>query len=73
MIETNVEDSDTARIIYEILNSMNDKYKDVFKLRVFNEMSFRQIGELFGKSENWATVTFHRAKLKIIDKLEELK
>lgn len=72
-IESNAEDSDIARKICEILDNMNDQYKEVFRLRVFNELPFRQIGELFGKSENWATVTFHRAKLKIIDKLEELK
>lgn len=36
--------------------------KEVFSLRVFGELSFKQIAELFGKSEHWACVTFHRAK-----------
>lgn len=40
-------------------------------LRVFGELSFTKIAALFGKTESWARVTFHRAKLKIIENLEE--
>ena len=34
-------------------------------MRTFGELSFKDIGELFGKTESWARVTYHRAKLKI--------
>ena len=34
-------------------------------MRTFGELSFAEIGSLFGKSESWARVTYHRAKLKI--------
>ena len=50
---------------------MEDPHKEVFTLRVFGELSFRQISEIFGKTESWARVTYHRAKLKIIEALEE--
>ena len=33
-------------------------------------MSFREIGDALGKSENWARVTFYRAKEKILERLE---
>ena len=59
--------------IHKILHDMKEPYKEVFTLRVFGELSFRQIAGLFGKTENWAAVTFHRAKLKILDELEESK
>ena len=39
--------------------------------RVYAGMSFREIGSIFGKSENWACVTYHRAKKKIKERLEE--
>ena len=68
-----LEDKETVQEIHKILHAMKEPYKEVFTLRVFGELSFRQIAELFGKSENWAAVTFHRAKLKIIDELEESK
>lgn len=72
-VETRIEDNDTAAAIHRILDEMDDIKKEVFRLRVFSELSFRQIGEVFGKSESWATVTFHRTKLKIIERLEESK
>ena len=54
-----------------ILHGLDEPYKEVFQLRVFGELSFAQIGRIFGKSENWARVTYHRAKLKIQERMEE--
>ena len=34
-------------------------------MRAFGELSFREIGALFDKTENWARVTYYRAKTKI--------
>ena len=56
---------DTAMILHRHLHSLPDPYKEVFSLRTFGELSFAQIGELFEKSESWARVTYHRAKLKL--------
>ncbi len=57
--------------IHRILHEMAEPYKEVFTLRVFGELSFEQIGGLFGKTANWACVTYHRAKVKIQKELEE--
>jgi RNA polymerase sigma-70 factor (ECF subfamily) len=38
-------------------------------LRIFGELSFRKIGELFGKTEGWARVTYYRAKIKLKEDL----
>ncbi len=70
-IEDSLEDAQQTMQIHRILHTMDDPYKEVFTLRVFGELSFRQIAEVFGKTESWARVTYHRAKLKIIDTLEE--
>ena len=56
---------DTAMILHRHLHALPDPYKEVFSLRTLGELSFAQIGELFGKSESWARVTYHRAKLKL--------
>lgn len=66
-----IADSSQALEIHRILHKMEEPYKEVFSLRVFSELSFKQIAELFGKTESWARVTFHRAKVRIIDALEE--
>lgn len=51
--------------IYRILHGLEEPYKEVFTLRVLGELSYREIGEVFGRKEGWARVTFHRAKIKI--------
>jgi len=66
-----VEDADTAFRIHIILHSLDEPYKEVFQLRVFGELSFSQIAMIFGKTETWARVTYHRAKLKIEERMEE--
>ncbi len=62
---------DEAAAIRTVLHNVSEPYKEVFMWRVFAELSFRQIGQLFGKSENWACVTYHRAKTMIKSRLED--
>jgi RNA polymerase sigma-70 factor (ECF subfamily) len=61
---------DTAMQIQKILHDVPEPYKEVFMWRVYAELSFKQIGQIFGKSENWACVVYHRARNKIKEKLE---
>ena len=70
-IEKRMADADSSIQIHKILHSMEDPYKEVFQLRVFGELSFSQIGSIFGKTETWARVTYHRARLKIKERMEE--
>ena len=70
-LEGSVDDADASFRIHMILHGLDEPYKEVFQLRVFGELSFAQIGRIFGKSENWARVTYHRAKLKIQERMEE--
>ncbi|MBR3447343.1 MAG: sigma-70 family RNA polymerase sigma factor [Oscillospiraceae bacterium] len=60
-----IEDRETALQIHRILHTMREPYKEVFSLRIFGELSFAEIGALFGKSSHWACVTYHRAKTMI--------
>lgn len=69
--EEKISDASQALEIHRILHTMDEPYKEVFSLRIFSELSFKQIADIFGKTESWARVTFHRAKVKIIDELEE--
>lgn len=68
-IEGMLVDAASSLQIHQILHHLEEPYKEVFSLRVFGELSFRNIGLLFGKTENWARVTYHRARLKIQEKL----
>lgn len=70
-IEDRIVSQDEAERIRNILHDVPEPYKEVFMWRVFAELSFKQIGQLFGKTENWACVTYHRAKNLIKTRLEE--
>lgn len=64
---------DDASRATEAVHRLDEPYKEVFLLRVYGEMPFEQIGRLFGKTANWACVTFHRAKARVKSELEEHK
>ena len=61
-IESKLVDKSESLEIHRILHRLEEPYKEVFSLRVFSELSFGEIGALFGKSDGWARVTFHRSK-----------
>ncbi len=65
-----LEDRDTAMEIHRCLHQLEDPYKEVFSLRVLGELTFRDIGRLFGKSDAWARVTYSRAKLILIERMK---
>lgn len=68
-LEERIFDGETAFAIHKALHGLEEPYKEVFSLRVLGELSYRQIGDLFGKTDTWARVTYHRAKLKIKEEL----
>ena len=47
------------------LHALPEPYREIIYLRSLGNLSFREIGELLGRSENWARVTFYRAKEKL--------
>ena len=69
-LEEMMLDKESAFLIHQALHNLPEPYKEVFSLRVLGELSFRQIGLLFGKTENWARVTYHRARLTIKEELK---
>lgn len=67
--EKRAMDRDTAREIHLILHTLEEPYKEVFWMRAFGELSFKEIGGIHGKTENWARVTYYRAKQRIKEAL----
>lgn len=68
-IERVIEDRDTSYRIHLALNNLEAPYRQVFELRIFGELSFREIGSIYEKTENWARVTYHRSKLKLQERM----
>lgn len=53
--------------IFQQVHILDELSKEVFFLRVMGDFSFREIGQILGKNENWARVKFYRAKQKIME------
>lgn len=70
-LEERITDRDQAMAIHRVLHGLPEPYKEVFSLRVFGQLSFGDIGALFGRTANWACVTYHRARQKIQEQMEE--
>lgn len=70
-LESELLDRDTAWTLHQLLHRLSEPYKEVFTLRVFEELPFSQIGELFGKSDSWARLIFFRAKKELRRNLDE--
>lgn len=68
-IEERLNDKELASRIHSVLHTLPEPYREVFWMRVFGELPFDEIARLHGRTESWARVTFHRAKLKIQENL----
>ena len=62
---------DQAMRAHRALRRLPEPYREVFSLRVLGGLGFAAIGELFSKSQNWACVTYHRARQKLRDIMED--
>ncbi len=66
-----IQDKAMALEIHKLLHNLEEPYKEVFILRVFAELSFRDISVIMEKTETWARVTYYRAKVRILEGLGE--
>ncbi len=44
---------------------LSHKKREILYLRLLGDLSFKEIGSIFGETENWARVTFYRAKQQL--------
>ncbi len=73
--ENEISNNETPENIYEkkeesihVLNALKklkQPQQEIVILRFYNELSFKEIGEIFDQSETWARVNFYRAKNRL--------
>ena len=63
--EEEVLQNDEKIILYKKMQNLDEKTREVMYLRITGELSFKEIGEILNKTENWARVTFYRGKNKL--------
>ena len=57
--------------VMKLLHHLEEPMREVMYLRLTGSLTFGQIGEIMGKSENWARVTFYRGKERIVKEAKE--
>lgn len=67
--EDKVEARDEIINLYKQIHKLDEKTKEVFYLRIKGDLTFKEIGEIFGKSEEWARITFYRGKIKLKEEM----
>jgi len=68
-IEERLVTREDAFAVHRALHALPEPYREVLSLRLFGELPFSQIAELFGRSESWARVTYHRGRTKLKEAL----
>lgn len=62
--------SENKKDIYKMLQTLDNATREVMYLRLTGDLSFKEIGEILNKSENWARVVFFRGKSKVIGRFK---
>ncbi len=57
--------------LLNIVKKTKEPYQQIFLLRLYDELNYKEIGQIFGKSENWARVTYYRAKELIKERMKK--
>ena len=64
-LEEQVIAKDEKISLYKKMQCLDEKTREVMYLRITGELSFKEIGIILNKTENWARVTFYRGKNKL--------
>ena len=64
-LDEQIISNDEKILLYKKMQSLDEKTREVIYLRITGELSFKEIGIILDKTENWARVTFYRGKNKL--------
>lgn len=57
--------------VLEAIHHLGEPMKEIMYLRLIGDLSYRQIGDIFHQSENWARVNYFRAKQTVIKEIKK--
>lgn len=71
--ENEIISKDEKIELYKKMQGLDEKTREVVYLRITGELSFKEIGVILNKTENWARLTFYRGKIKLKEVGEDEK
>ncbi len=72
-IEADIVNKEYSKWLIKKINEISEPYGEVYLLRIVGDYSFKEIASIFDKSENWARVTFYRAKGKVNELVQKVR
>lgn len=64
--------SDISKVeLMRKLHQLKEPLREVIYLRLAGDLSFREIGDIMGMSENWARVNYFRGKEKLLKEVKK--
>lgn len=69
--EERLMSAEMAGEIHRMIHQLDETYKEVFLLRFYANLSYKEIGNVFGKTEVWGRVTYLRGKEMLLCMLNE--
>ena len=57
--------------VLKALHNLKEPARETMYLRLIGNLTFAQIGEIMGRSENWARVTFYRGKETVMKEVKQ--
>lgn len=67
--ENSIIEKEEILLFYKSIHNLNEDTREVIYLRIKGELSFKEIADILGKSEQWVRVTFYRGKFKLKEEL----
>ena len=64
-IEENFLEKQKIELLYREIKKLDASTREIFYLKLFSDLTFKQIGKIKGKSEVWARVNYYRGKQKL--------
>ena len=56
--------------LMQAMHRLAEPYREVLHLRLTADLSFKEIGQIMERTENWARVTYYRGKEKLLKGVE---
>lgn len=69
-LESNLLEKDEIICLYKFIHKLDENTKEIIYLKLKSDFSFKEIGNILGKSEEWARITFYRGKQKLKEDIE---
>lgn len=69
-LENNLLEKEETLYLYKSIHNLDENTKEVIYLKLKSDFSFKEIGDILGKSEEWARITFYRGKQKLKEDIE---